>query len=93
MQSAPLTVKEAAAKLKKSEWKIYDMVKRKQIPHFRIGSSINFREETLDAWIARQEAANCVEVVVDEIPVEKQAIKASLRLFSGRSGKLSRFSN
>lgn len=50
-----MTVKEAAKFLGISEFKLYDMVRLKQIPHFRIGAKIIFRTETLNNWIEEQE--------------------------------------
>lgn len=46
-----LTVAETAEKLKVSTSTIYDLVRKKQIPHFRIGQKIFFRLDALDNWI------------------------------------------
>lgn len=88
-----MTVKEAAPYLQISEWLLYDMVRKMQIPHYKIRAKIMFRQESLDEWVAKQEAANVREVVVDEVQVEKPVIKTSLRVFSGRQSKLSGFRN
>lgn len=50
-----LTVAEAAGKLKVSTSTIYDLVRKKQIPHFRIGQKIFFRVDALDNWITTLE--------------------------------------
>lgn len=55
-----LTVKEAAVYIGASEYKVYEMVRKKEIPHYRIGSKILFSKVTIDQWLAKQEAANCV---------------------------------
>ncbi|OXM84582.1 helix-turn-helix domain-containing protein [Paenibacillus rigui] len=51
-----LTVTEAAEKLRVCEDTIYTMVRRKQIPHFRVRRRIFFRAESLEAWMKQQEA-------------------------------------
>ncbi|NOU95620.1 helix-turn-helix domain-containing protein [Paenibacillus sp. LMG 31456] len=51
-----LTVTEAAEKLRVCEDTVYTMVRRKQIPHFRVRRRIFFRLESLDAWMKQQEA-------------------------------------
>jgi excisionase family DNA binding protein len=56
-----LTVKEAAIYIGASEFKVRDMVRQKQLPHYRIGSRILFRKVTLEQWIIKQEEFNIVE--------------------------------
>lgn len=56
-----MSVKEAAKYLRISEYKLYELVKQKSIPHYRLGYKIAFRKETLDLWIEHQEAQNCVQ--------------------------------
>lgn len=55
-----LTVKEAASYIGASEYKLREMARKKEIPHYRIGSKIMFSKTTIDQWLAQQEAANCV---------------------------------
>ena len=50
-----MTVLEAASYLGVSDDTIYEMVRRKEIPHFRMRRRILFRRNTLDAWMSRQE--------------------------------------
>jgi excisionase family DNA binding protein len=50
-----LTVAETAEKLKVSTSTVYDLVRKKQIPHFRIGQKIFFRVDALDNWITTLE--------------------------------------
>ncbi|GAB6926042.1 hypothetical protein JCM10914A_56260 [Paenibacillus sp. JCM 10914] len=50
-----LTVAETAGKLKVSTSTVYELVRKKQIPHFRIGQKIFFRVDTLESWIANLE--------------------------------------
>ncbi|MBG9793418.1 hypothetical protein ABD76_13290 [Paenibacillus dendritiformis] len=49
-----LDVKEAASFLRVSTWMIYDMVQKKKIPFFRIGSRIFFRKKDLETMITEQ---------------------------------------
>ena len=53
-----MTIKEAAAYIGASEYKLYEMVRQKLIPHYRVGSKILFREATIDAWMKEQEDKN-----------------------------------
>ena len=54
-----LSVKEAAAYIGGVHPDtIYTMVKRKEIPHFRIRRRIMFSKEALDAWAREQESLN-----------------------------------
>ncbi|MDH6351881.1 helix-turn-helix domain-containing protein [Brevibacillus sp. 1238] len=38
---------------------IYAMVRKKEIPFFRVRSRIFFRTEAIDAWMREQEQRNC----------------------------------
>lgn len=49
-----LDVKEAASFLRVSTWMIYDMVRKKKIPFFRIGNRIFFRKKDLETMITEQ---------------------------------------
>jgi excisionase family DNA binding protein len=53
-----ITAGEAAAIIGISEWTIYDLARRKVIPHVRIGRRVLFRRESLMAWLEQQEAAS-----------------------------------
>lgn len=53
-----MTPKEAAPFLKISTWMLYDMVRKKQIPHFKVRSKIFFRKSALEQWVLDQEAAS-----------------------------------
>lgn len=46
-----MDVKEAAKYLKISEWKLRELCKRGEIPHFRVDRRILFRRNSLDGWI------------------------------------------
>ena len=50
-----LSAKQAANYLGISYWSILDKIKRRQIPHTRVGGTILFRRETLDNWLSEQE--------------------------------------
>ncbi|MED4602554.1 excisionase [Paenibacillus validus] len=53
-----LDVGEAAEYLRVSKWIIYDMVRCKQIPFFRVRTRIFFKRRELDQWCAQQGARN-----------------------------------
>lgn len=48
-----LTIKELSEYLKKPKKSIYDMVYTKRIPYTKIGRSLRFNEELIDAWISQ----------------------------------------
>jgi len=53
-----LSAKEASAKYFNnhiSYWKLLEMVKRKEIPSFTMGSRVFFNTDTLDKWISDKE--------------------------------------
>jgi excisionase family DNA binding protein len=56
--TSTLKAREAARYLGISYWKILDMAKKSEIPHVRVGKIVLFRRETLDHWLAQQEAAS-----------------------------------
>ncbi len=60
MKMQTMTVKEAAEYIGASEYKTYDLVRNKKIPHFKVGAKILFRKEAIDRWVANQEEHNCV---------------------------------
>lgn len=51
---ALLTVQEAAALLAVSDKTLYRMARQGQVPHARLGGSLRFRREELEAWIRQQ---------------------------------------
>ncbi|MEH7490866.1 helix-turn-helix domain-containing protein [Neobacillus niacini] len=55
MQRKTLTVQEVADYLGVHQDTIYTMVRQKQIPHFRVRRRIFFNQNTIDAWIEKQE--------------------------------------
>ena len=52
------TVKEVATYLNCSVSSIRTLVRNKEIPHFRIGSKLNFNKEAIDNWVHNQENQN-----------------------------------
>jgi excisionase family DNA binding protein len=52
---------QAAEFLGLSEWSVYDLVRRRIIPHVRVSRRVLFRRETLLRWMAEQEAASVGE--------------------------------
>lgn len=60
-----IEAKEAAAILGVSEWTIYDLVRRRIVPHIKISRRILFRRTSLLAWLEAQEQAS---VAADPAP-------------------------
>ncbi len=49
-----MTAAEVALLLRVSRWSIYEMVKMRQIPHFKVGRSVRFRRSDLLEWAKKQ---------------------------------------
>ena len=45
-----MTAAEVAILLRVSRWSVYEMVKMRQIPHFKIGRSVRFKRSELMEW-------------------------------------------
>jgi len=45
-----LTAEQVAEFLRLSTWQIYELARRGEIPHVRIGRVVRFRSDTLDEW-------------------------------------------
>lgn len=58
-----MTIKEAAPYIGSSEYKLREMARAHEIPHYRIGNRIMFRKTTLDEWIERQEKENSLKCI------------------------------
>lgn len=58
--SQPMTAQEIADYLGVHRETIYDMVRKKEIPHFRIRSRIFFSREVIDDWIRKQQTMNVI---------------------------------
>ena len=56
-----MTAPEAAELLGLSAWTVYDLVRRREVPHIRIGRRILFRQASLLAWMTEREAASMGE--------------------------------
>jgi excisionase family DNA binding protein len=50
-QQALLTRSQAASRLEISERKLSDMVAANTVPHVKIGRSLRFQQDSLDAWV------------------------------------------
>lgn len=53
-----LTVREASRALKVHENTLYELVRRREIPHLRVGRQIRFPAGALAAWVERQAVAS-----------------------------------
>ena len=49
-----LTIRETAEYLKLSKSKVYLMVKRKEIPHLKMGKSVRIRQSDLQEWLEQK---------------------------------------
>jgi len=49
---------EAAELLGISAWSIYDLARRREIPHIKLGRRVLFRRTSLLAWLDEREAAS-----------------------------------
>jgi|GEM_PF-1681184 len=57
-QRETITAPEAAEVLGLSPWSIYDLVRRRQLPHIRIGRRVLFRRESILQWLEAHEQAS-----------------------------------
>lgn len=55
MEHEVMTLTEVAAYLKTHKSTIYKMLKRKQLPAFRVGSDYRFNRSQIDEWRLAQE--------------------------------------
>lgn len=53
-----ITAQEASGLLGLSAWTIYDLARRHEIPHIRVGRRVLFRQSSLLAWMDAREAAS-----------------------------------
>lgn len=66
MSTTAMTVQDVAEYLNIDPKTVYRMVKRGDLPGFKVGGSWRFQKEDLDAWIAKQKAAATEKVGEDE---------------------------
>jgi len=52
-----LTVKEVASLLRVDEKTVYRLVKKRQLPGFKVAGAWRFKHEDIDLWIEKQKAA------------------------------------
>jgi excisionase family DNA binding protein len=50
-----LTIKEAAEYLRVSESWLYRQAAGRSVPHYRLGRSVRFSRQELDAWLRRSQ--------------------------------------
>lgn len=51
-------IKELASYLKCSISCIRSLIRKKEIPYFRIGNKLNFQKDSIDNWLMKQEQNN-----------------------------------
>lgn len=54
------TLKEMAELLKINEYTLYRLVEKKELPYFKIGNSIRFRDIAMQRYIEREEKKSCL---------------------------------
>lgn len=59
---------EAAAIVGLSEWSIYNLARKRMIPHVRVGRRVLFRRTSLLAWLDERERAS---VAGEQEPISK----------------------
>ncbi|WP_175638324.1 helix-turn-helix domain-containing protein [Metabacillus schmidteae] len=59
MNNEILTVEEVAIYLRVCTDTIYDMCRRKEIPHVKMKRRYVFQFETIKKWLCEQESSNC----------------------------------
>lgn len=57
-QCETITADEAAEILGLSTWTIYDLARRRMVPHVRVGRRVLFRRSSILAWLEAQEAVS-----------------------------------
>lgn len=55
-QRETITADEAAEILGLSAWTVYDLARRRVLPHARVGRRVLFRRSSILAWLEQQEA-------------------------------------
>lgn len=53
-----ITAEEAANYIGVSYWMLLEMVRKRQIPHFRVGRRVLLRKHSIDEWLNGQEESN-----------------------------------
>jgi len=73
MSSRVLTVQEVSSYLRVHPSTIYRMLKKNQLPAFRVGSDWRFTVEAIDEWRAKAEAGGETSEPIQAQPVERRA--------------------
>ncbi|HXW85565.1 MAG TPA: helix-turn-helix domain-containing protein [Candidatus Binataceae bacterium] len=73
MSSRVLTVQEVSSYLRVHPSTIYRMLKKNQLPAFRVGSDWRFTVEAIDEWRAKAEAGGETSEAIPAQPVERRA--------------------
>ncbi|MCL6612473.1 MAG: helix-turn-helix domain-containing protein [Peptococcaceae bacterium] len=60
-----IEAKEAATILGLSEWTVYDLARRRVLPHVRVGRRVLFRRTSILAWLEAQEVASVAAPAVE----------------------------
>jgi excisionase family DNA binding protein len=58
MEKQVISVKEVADMIGVCKETLYTMVRKGEIPHFKMRSRVFFRRESIDIWMKQQEALN-----------------------------------
>lgn len=57
VDNSVLTVKEVAALLRVDEKTVYRLVKKRELPGFKVAGTWRFKSDDLESWIEKQKAA------------------------------------
>mgnify|MGYP006267626525 CR=1 FL=1 len=57
VDNSVLTVKEVAALLRVDEKTVYRLVKKRELPGFKVAGAWRFKSEDIESWIEKQKAA------------------------------------
>lgn len=58
MTESTLTIKDLAKYLNVTERTIYNLLERRELPGFKVGSNWRFRKEDIDKWIEHSKKTN-----------------------------------
>jgi multiple sugar transport system ATP-binding protein len=85
--SGALTVKEVAAFLRVTPQAVYNMVRREEIPAFKVGSAVRVLGADLEAYVGKRKRAFAAQIASYEAPGDWVVAARNLcARFGGRSG-------
>lgn len=58
VETSVLTVKEVATLLRVDEKTVYRLVKKRELPGFKVAGAWRFKRDDMESWIEKQKAAD-----------------------------------